>query len=324
MSIEAAAPAAPQAPAPSESQALPDVNQLAQSVDSKLNPQAPVTETVAEKKEEAKRIKQLKLKVYGQDVTEDLPFEIDDNPEVVEYLTKQLQMSKAAQRAMQEKGTLETKVNAFLQNLNGNTEATLRQMNIDPVEFAAKVLEAEIAKQALSPQERKNLELEAKLKHLEEENKRKEQESERREQEIRRKQIGEQVENQMIQALDKSDLPHTPYVADRIAKYMILALNDKDGPMELTPEEVIPLVREDILRDLQQVFKGMSDDKIENFIGKEIFQKVRKKNLEKVKSQPTTPATAKAAIKEVARDQKVSVKSKDEPKMLAKDFFKLL
>lgn len=326
MSDPLMAPSVPQAPSPSaldvgsqNNNAPQNVDQLAQALEQQKLAQTPPPVEV--KKEEAKRLKSLKLKVYGQEVEEQLPFEIDDNPEVVEYLTKQLQMSKAAQRAMQEKGSFEKQVQSFVENLKGNTEQTLRDMGLDPVEFAAKVLEAEIEKQKLSPAEREAQELKAKLKALEEENKRKEEEFSKKEFEAHRKQVADRVENQMIQALDKSDLPHTPYVADRIAKYMLLALNDPEGPVELTPEDVIPLVRADILGDIQQVIKGMSEDKIEDFIGKDVFSKVRKKNIEKVKQQPQTPATAKAAIKEVGKDQKASLKPVEQPKIRSRDFF---
>ncbi len=322
MSEQAMAQSAPQAPSALDvgsNSAPQNVDQLAQALDQQHQQQAEAP-PVEVKKEEAKRLKSLKLKVYGQEVEEQLPFEIDDNPEVVEYLTKQLQMSKAAQRAMQEKGSFEKQVQSFVENLKGNTEQVLRDMGLDPVEFAAKVLEQEIEKQKLSPAEREAQELKAKLKALEEENKRKEEEFTKKEFEAHRKQIADRVENQMIQALDKSDLPHTPYVADRIAKYMLLALNDPEGPIELTPEDVIPLVREDILGDMQSVIKGMSEDKLEDFIGKDVFSKVRKKNIEKLKQQ--TPATAKAAIKEVGKDQKASLKPKEEKKISAREFFK--
>jgi len=324
MSLENTAPSTPQAPASS-----PDVNQaqnidqLAQSIDQKnsiQNNPAPITEI---KKEEAKRLKSLQLKVYGQDVTEDLPFEFDDKPEVVEYLTKQLQMSKAAQRAMQEKGSFEKQVQAFVENLKGNTAAVLESMGIDPVEFAAKQLENEIEKQKLSPEERRNRELEAKLKELEESQKQKELEFRKKEFEAHRKQTAERVESQMIQALDKSDLPHTPYVADRIAKYMLLALNDEDGPVELSPEDVIPLVKEDLLKDMQQIIKGMSKDpnKLEEFIGKDIFSSVRKNNIEKLKK--TTPASVNSAIREIGKEQKEAAQPKEMPKIKARDFFGL-
>lgn len=324
MSNQIQAPVAPQAPASAlevKSEQPQNVDQLAQRLDSAKVEQNNNNSTMTqEQKQEAKKLKALKLKVYGEEVEEELPFEIDDNPEVVEYLTKQLQMSKAAQRAMQEKGSFEKQVQAFFENLKGNTAEVLAQMGIDPVEFAAKQLEAEIEKQKLSPEERKNQELEARLKQLEEENQLKEQEYRRKEFEAHRKQAAERIENQMIQALDKSDLPHTPYVADRIAKYMLLALNDPEEPVELSPEDVIPLVREEILNDMQNIIKAMPEDKLESFIGKDVFTKVRKKSIEKVK-QVQTPATVKAAIKEIGKDQKNSLKPQEPKKINSRDFF---
>ena len=58
--------------------------------------QAEATHSAA--KAEAKRIRELKLKVHGEELTEELPFEIEEDPEVVEYLTKQLQLSKGDRR----------------------------------------------------------------------------------------------------------------------------------------------------------------------------------------------------------------------------------
>jgi hypothetical protein len=339
--VSAPAPAAaPAAPAPQTSsdvtnnQFQTNIDDIAKAYDAKQaalqnpdaapettpqDPKAPPAKAVEAKKEEQKRIKQLKLKVYGQDVTEDLPFEIDDNPEVVEYLTKQLQMSKAAQRAMQEKGSFEKQVQSFVENLKGNTEAVLAQMGINPTEFAAKVLQAEIDKSKLSPEQRELQEYKEKAKKLEEEAKRKQ--IEFQEKEFQRNQQLEytRIENEMIQTLDKSDLPHSPFITKRIAEYMYQGLQQGAN---LSPEDVLPLVREDYIKELQDTFKHMSEDKVEAFIGKELFNKVRKKNVAKAKS--ATPATVKAAMKEVAA---ASGKAKEaqtvEPKKInARDFFK--
>ena len=299
-----------------------NIDQLAAEVDQRLAPKvavpsAPPVEAV---KQEAKRIKQLQLKVNGREFTEDLPFEIDDNPEVIKYMTKELQMSRAAQIAMQEKGSFEKQVESFFQNLKGNTAQVLAQMGIDPVKFAAEQLEAEIKKQALSPEQRENLELKERLQRVEEENKRKELEFNRQKFESDREKIHDRIESQMIQALDKSDVPYTPEVADRIAKYMMLGLQDPDGPIALTPEDVIPLVRDDLMNGFQNIIKGMNADQIQKFIGKDVFDNVRKSNIQKIKTQ-TTPATAKAAIREVSANQKTVPQAKEAPKVKARDFF---
>ena len=315
------------APEASAAPSVPqNIDQLAAAVDQRLNPKTETSvapTTPAEVKQEIKRIKQLQLKVNGKEYTEDLPFEIDDNPEVIKYMTKELQMSRAAQIAMQEKGSFEKQVESFFQNLKGNTAQVLSQMGIDPVKFAAEQLEAEIKKQQLSPEERKNQELEEKLRRLEEDNKRKEQEFNRQKYESEREKIHDRIEAQMIQALDKSDVPYTPEVADRIAKYMMLGLQDPDGPVELTPEDVIPLVREDLMNGFQHILKGMNTDQIQKFIGREHFDNVRKTNIQKIKTSNTTPATAKAAIREVTSQQKPSLQSKDVPKINMREFFKI-
>lgn len=325
MSEQVTAPAAPSAPVAETPSVPQNIDQLAAAVDQRLNPKAPVAQSVPVEaiKQEAKRIKQLQLKVNGREFTEDLPFEIDDNPEVIKYMTKELQMSRAAQIAMQEKGSFEKQVESFFQNLKGNTAQVLSQMGIDPVKFAAEQLEAEIKKQQLSPEERKNQELEEKLRKLEEDSKRKEQEFNQQKFEANRKSIHDRIESQMIQALDKSDVPYTPEVADRIAKYMMLGLQDPDGPIALTPEDVLPLVREDLMNGFQHILKGMSADQIQKFIGKDVFDNVRKNNIQKIKTSGTTPATAKAAIKEVGTQQKKPLQQKDAPKINMREFFKL-
>lgn len=323
MSQQTAVPSAPQAPVSlaSEINNQPQsvtVDTIAQAIDNKnvtTQPSIPV-----EVKAEAKRLKQLNLKVYGQEMVEDLPFELEDKPEIVEYLTKNLQMSKAAQRALEEKGNYEKGFTSFLENLKNNPASILKELGIDPTEFSAKHLEEEVKRQQLSPEERRALEAEEKLRQKETEYKNKELEYRQREFESKRQQIHDKLENQMIQALDKSNLPQTPYIADRIAKYMLLALNDSDGPVELTPEEVIPLVREDLKNELQQMIKGMNEETAEDFIGKDVFSKVRKKNIEKIK-QTTTPATIKASIKEIGNTQKESVKPKEQPRIPMRNFF---
>ena len=280
---------------------------------------APITQqkVVEAKKEEAKRIKQLNLKVYGQDIVEHLPFEIDDNPQVIEYLTKQLQMSKAAQRAMQEKGSFEKQVQSFVENLKGNTASVLSQMGINPTEFATKILQNEIDKSKLTPEQKELQELKEVRKQLEADAKRKEAEFNQKEFDRNQQLEYTRIENEMIQTLDKSDLPHSPYITKRIAEYMLQGLQNN---VNLSPEDVLPLVREDYINDLQSTFKGMSADKVESFIGKDLFNAVRKKNVAKAKS--ATPATVKAAMKEVAAaSAKQEAPKLDQPKINARNFF---
>lgn len=265
-------------------------------------------------KEEVKRLNKLKLKVYGEEIEEELPFEIEEDPEVVEYLTKQLQLSKAAQRAMQENTSFQKQVQDFFESLKKDTKGSLAKLGIDPKEFAAAVIEEEIKKQQMSPEERERQELQAKIKQLEEERLKEKEELEKREYERLLQLEYEKVENQMTVALEGSGLPKSPYAVKRMADYMIAG---NKYNVELTPEEIAPLVKEDIRKELRQFIDALGEDGAEEFIGKEIINKIRKKNLSKAKQ---TPATAKAAIKDVASEKSNSL-NKEVEKVSMKKFF---
>jgi hypothetical protein len=250
--------------------------------------------TAEAKKAEAKLIRELKLKVHGEEVTESLPFEIEENPEVVEYLTKQLQLSKAAQRAMQEKSSFEKQVGQFFKEMKSNTRAKLIELGIDPKEFAAQVIEDEIKKAQMTPEQIRQQELEEELNKLKAESKKKEEEFNQRELERLREIEFEKIDTQMTVALEKSDLPKKPYVVRKMAEYMLIGANNG---INLSPEDVLPLVREELLGDLQEIINSLPEDKAEEFIGKEVLTRFRKKNIAKAKA--TTPASVKSAIKEV-------------------------
>lgn len=268
----------------------------------------------AQKVDAAKRIRELKLKVHGEEITESLPFEIEENPEAVEYLTRQLQLSKAAQRAMQENSTFQKQVGEFFKDLKSNTKAKLLELGIDPREFAASVIEEEIKKAQMSPEQIRQQELEEELNKLKAESKKKEEDFNQRELGRLREIEFEKIDNQMTMALDKSDLPKKPYVVRKMAEYMLIGANNG---INLSPDEVLPLVRNELLGDLQEIINSLPEDKAEEFIGKEVLNRFRKKNLAKAKA--TTPASVKSGIKDVGTKKAES--KTVEPTVNYKNFF---
>jgi hypothetical protein len=270
--------------------------------------QAPQAATIADRK----RLKQLQLKIDGEELTEDLPFEVDE--EHAEYLRKNLQLSKKAQKSMQETSTIKSQVQDFVKMLTSDTKAALAQLGIDPKEFAASVIEEELKLQAMSPEQRERLELQQKLKALEEEREREKEDSNQRELARLQQQEYERVETKMVAAIESSGIPRSTYAIKKMASYMMDGA--KEGVM-LEPEDVVELVKQEIQEDLREMINALGEDKVESFIGKDILDKVRKKNISKIKQ---TPASAKSGIKEVA-----SAKSQTKPseKMSIKDFFKV-
>lgn len=250
----------------------------------------------AQVKEELKRVKQLKLKVYGQEVTEDLPFEVDDKPEIVEYLTKQLQLSKAAQRAMQETQTTRQAAQQLFDMIKGNTKQALIEAGVDPKEFAAHLIEEEIKAAQLSPEEKERQELQSKVKKYEEELRQKEEQYKQKELERLTQMEYERLDKEMSEAIEHSDITKTPYVIEKMARYMHIGL--KEG-VDIKPQEALQIVRTEMLDELKTIINSLPEDKAEEFIGKEVLDRFRKKNLAKAKQQ--TPATVKAAIRDIAK-----------------------
>lgn len=292
MSTEASSSAPVQSPAESaqfESSGASE-GQVESGTEQSLAPQA-----VAQAKAEAKRINKLRLKVDGRELEEELPFEFDENPEAVEYLTKQLQMSKVAQKRMAEHAQFQKEVNGLVDKLRKNPRAVLSDpsIGIDLKQLAAEIIEEEIANSQKSPDQLQREKLERELTSLKEEREREKQDFQRKEFERLQEVEFERYDSLMTKALETSDLPKSPYVVKKMAEYMLLGLNEG---IELTPDDVIPLVRDEIQGDIKDMFAAMPEDVVEKLIGKETLGRIRKKNLSKAKSSPPVPV--KSAVKD--------------------------
>lgn len=271
------------------------------------------TEQPAQQAAEKKRLNKLMLKIDGEEYEEDLPFEVDE--EHAEYLKKNLQLSKKAQKSMQSEASLRSQVDQFVKSLKGDTKNTLKQMGIDPKEFAAMIIEEELQQQAMTPEQRERAELQAKLKSMEDERRKEKEDFDKREYERLTQQEYERIDTKMTAVIDQAGIPKSPYVVKKIAQYM------QDGlqyGVNLEPEDVISLVKEEIQSDIKELINALGEDKVESFIGKDVLDKVRKKNLAKAKA---TPATVKAAIRDVGSAKKADAKPAE--KMNMKDFFKI-
>ena len=150
----------------------------------------------------------------------------------------------------------------------------------------AKAKEEEALRKA---EEAKKLKADAEL----EAKKKKEEEFNQKELERLREIEFEKIDTQMTLALEKSDLPKKPYVVRKMAEYMLIGANNG---INLSPEDVLPIVREELLTDLQEIINTLPEDKAEEFIGKEVLNRFRKKNLAKAEQ---TPASVKSSIKDV-------------------------
>lgn len=273
--------------------------------------------TPAQKAEAKKMLKSLKIKFNGREYEEELPFEIPDDESAREYMTRQLQMSKLAQSKSQEYSTLEKEVKAFVDELRKNPKKALSNPNIgiDVKKLAAEIIEEEIANSQKSPEQLEREKIENELKELKAEREREKEESKARELERLQQQEYERYDMLMSQALDASKLPKTPYVVKKMADYMLLGLQEG---IDVTPADVLPLVEAEMQNDLKEMFGVMPDEVIESIVGKDVINRIRKKNVAKAKSQPQVPQPLKAQMKQAATEPE---KKEPAKKVSLKNFF---
>jgi len=271
-----------------------------------------------EEKKIEKRLKQLKIKYNGKEYDEELPFEIPDDPKAIEYMQKQLQLARLSQSKSQDFSKLQKEAVDFIEQLRKNPRAVLSNPNLglDLKKFAAEIIEEEIENSKKSPEQIELEKAKAELKSIKEQKEKDELSRKESERERLTAEAYKNYETQMEQALEKSELPKTPYTVKKMADWMMLGLQEK---VEITPQEAAELVKDEMYNDLKEMFAVMPEDVIESIVGKEAFNRVRKKNLAKAKSAPKAPTPLKSSTPDVG--QKTEKQEKKQEKVPMKQFF---
>lgn len=300
-----------------QSQAAPaDAKSEAQAVDQlqKTNPEL-------SKKEAKKMIKQLQIKFNGKEYTEELPFEIEDTPENVDYMRKQAQMSRLAQSSSQERAQLEKDVRNFIDELRKNPKKILNDpsIGIDLKQLAKQVIEEEIENSQKSPEQLEKEKLQAELKSIKEEREREKKEALEKDRSRLESEAIERYDVLMSQALEKSTLPKSPYVVKKMATLLELGL--REG-LDVTPDDVMPLVEDEIRNDIKDMFATMPDEAFEAYVGRERINNIRKKNIAKAKqaAQATSAAKVQDTGASAKKSDAANKEAKDE-KLSFKQFF---
>lgn len=229
------------------------------------------------KKEAEKQLKKLRLKVDGEEYDE----EFDPNDD--EYLTKQLQMAKVAQKRMAEFSSLQKEVVKFVEELKKNPRKALSNpdIGIDVKELAAKIIEEEIAESRKSPEQIDKERLQEELQRMKDEREKEKADAQARDYERLVNEAYERYDILMDQALQKTDLPKEPYIVKKITDYIYLGLQ---AGKDVTPEDVIPLVRDEIIGDIKHLAQVLPEETLQEIFG-DVIKKLRKSNIAKAKSK---------------------------------------
>lgn len=308
---------APSAPGSSDSTA-PVEGLEASAEETELSPEDAAVEEKETAKEEAKtNKKKYQLKVNNK--TKDLEIDLSNDDEVKKYL----QRAEAADEKFQEAATLRKQVEQLVSELKKNPLAILKhpELGIDIKALAHQVLNEEIEDMSLTDEQKKIRDLESKLKEKEEKEKTLEEQRNAAERAKFEEQAMQDLDDQVSAALSKSNLPKSPYVVRRMADSMLAAM--EMGFADVTPEQVLPFVEEQILGEINRLFESAPDDMfdkvMENVVGKKHLDKYRKSKVAKTRAAPKT-ATA-AQVKDTGSASKPKTEGKQEPSKRFKDVF---
>lgn len=254
---------------------------------------------VKEEKKAANKRK-LKLKVDGQELEEE--FDLDNEEELI----KQFQLAKVAQKRMQEHSTLKKQVEELAKVLKTSPEKVMKELGMDPEEWAINLLNKKIEDEAKSPEQKEREKLQQELEELR--SKQKEEDESRKKQEFERlqREYEEKYQNDIMSALDTGGLPKTPYAVKKFAEMLSIAL---DNNLDISAKELVPIVKKELEEDIRQVLASSPDDAIEQLLGKERISSMRKKHVAAVKKQVASTSDIKATGSQPASKEKEASKA---------------
>lgn len=260
-------------------------------------------------KEVEKRLKKLKLKVDGKEIEEEI--DLDDE----EGLVRHLQMSKMGQKRAQEKADQEKMMKAFLNDLDSDPFETMKKLGKDPEALIEAYINKQMELAKKSPAEIEAEQAKAELKAFKEQREREQSERQAAELERLQQQAFQQYDNQMEETLKKSGLPQDAYTVKKMADYMVAVL---EAGYDVTPQDVVDLVKAERHQDLQVHLSSLNEDEIEELLGQQTLNKLRKRRVAKAQESQKVLGTK---VIETGKTGKVVEKSQQ--KQSFKDFFKL-
>lgn len=233
-------------------------------------------------------LKKYKIKVDGNE--EEVELDLNDE----QTLVRHLQMSKAASKRMNEAAITKKQAEQFINALKTDPVRILTDPRIMGNEkfqaIAEEFLAKKLQEQMLSPEERKHIEMEERLRKYEESEKKAKEEAEQKQIAQLEAHYAQQYQKTIIEALQSTSLPKNAFTVKRMAELM--QKNIQHG-LELEPHHLAQLVKEDYQRELVGLIGGSDADQIIAMFGEDVANKIRKHDLAKLKSKLGPQASGK-------------------------------
>ena len=205
--------------------------------------------------------------------------------------------SQAADQRFEEAARLRREASAFEEKVKKNQIQALMDLGYTREQirdsFEKWYSQEFIEPEALTPEQKKARDNERELeKYRQSEKERQEKDAKEQEEKLTAQQR-EYFSNQIIEAMEKSGLPKTKFFAQRMAFYMRQnALQGWDAPLDLIVSQV-KKERQEIMSDLTE---NTSVDQIISLMGENVINKIRKHDLEQLRSRRQNQGVQKTGL----------------------------
>lgn len=297
---------APQADAPLE------VDSQVEGSQDGSAPEEKVAQKAAPKQEAPKSSrKKYNLTVDGRN--EDFELDLGNDDEVKKYLQK----ARAADKRFAESAEIRKAALSFIDELKKNPRKVLSDPNIgiDVKKFAEQVMNEQLAELEKSPEQKEREKLQRELEEI-----RQQRETEKKsweQKEFQRMQVEHerQLETDISAALDIGGLPKTPRTVKAMAEMMMIALQNN---IDISARDIVPVVKNMTLKEFKEVVNSLGDDQLEDFLGREVIGRLRKRNVAKAKAVETA-----SSIKSTGQSATKKAPEQTPKRMSIRDFLKV-
>ena len=261
-----------------------------------------------------KNLKKFKLKIDNEEVDDEI--DLEDEKELI----KRLQLAKVAPKRMEQYAKLSKEYNQIQEEVGTLVEMLMNEphkvltdprLNIDRKKLVEQLMAIDAEEASKTPEQKEIETLQSELKKFKEDNEKTQ--KQKQDEEVNKKVANQakKYEDDMIKAIETEGLPRSKYFIRRMAAFMDTALKNK---VNLEMKDIAPLVKEEALKDIRELVGLVSDEKLEDFFGKDLFERKRKERIKKAKET----ANLGVSTKETGNKPEQAQVSK---KVNAKDFF---
>ena len=301
----------------SEDQGSEEVTVEAESVEELQDEIEEAIEEGASEEEVKDMIKEFTIKVNGKE--KQVKFDLGNEAEII----KKLQLAEASQVAMQEKREMEKSYEQEVRNLLENPFEVLQELGLDPLKLAEDRIKSEVEERKKSPEVRERERIEKELAQARAELKQRSEEAESAKMQQLEEQATTQLNNEIQTALDAHpNLPNTEGTIAKISETMLWAYENADklgiNPDDIKVEDVIPTVEKEIREEIRQLLGQLPEDGIEELIGQQTLEKMRKKRLSTAQTNNVNN------VKSTTQSVKPSKENAEKIREKAKNYFRNL